>query len=860
MSEEGRNHEVLPYVSTWTHEMVGDVVLLADGSYGVAWELTPFDLLTFDDDNTLTLENHIYSLLAALPYGSYRLNADEDHKQAGAYYQLISFRSDDFSREFERMDSVTIGRNDLPAKAVHEHNEYIKYLARNGVFVKRRPILFLRYYPEQKNAKQASNYLSFLSYSVKPSAIAELVTGQRIRQLANELLNIEGVMRQGSLSPARLNATALRRVLYDFLNPASQTAGVPLDLNYTLRSQVFPDFTPGHYMFELDGVWHAVLSLRTLPSTITSCSGNFFKMADGDVIMNFTIFPTSLTERIIKIKRRSMKVSFAEPNIREGKRDIEEADNMLKQGTTFGVASLHVLLRDADPDKLQLKVRNTMALFSRIDGIECRPERRSAPAIFFSACVPFACGPAFEKLSYRAKLNALPWIANLLPIFGGFSGTATRPVLSAPTMDNPQSIYTYDPFDESQVNWNTMLIGKSGSGKSTFVIRMMLSFLLYNPLLFFIEKGTQGCSSYRRFSLINGGKHFEISRTNPHCINVFDATHIDTTDETALSGVVSFATSFCEILAGDLESGEFSALSIAIRNLFADHDKYYMTDLCEHLSRGDEDSVKVAKKLALFTKKGALGEFVDGDTSIVLDVDIASFDLDGIYDEPRLLPAYFMAIDHLIRRRIKECPTQKHITLYDEVWKPLEFPSVRKMLLGKNRTVRKEYGGGAVFYVDQLVSTFDDYPETRKILQQTTNWFLLEMERPDIPLLEKAGFTKREQEVVSKLKTEPGKSSTAYARYVDSGMPRGAVIINDVTPLNYAIMTNDGDDLRVFSELENELKRKGMPHEIQDVIKAFAELLPKGVRPLLASVREIMEQNKDLNMLDAVREAQRRIY
>jgi len=852
--------EVLPYVSTWSHELVGDVVLLADGSYGAAWEITPFDLLTFDEKNILDLEGHIYGLLASLPYGSYMLNNDADHNQAGAYYQIINFRNSDFDRDFDRIDSVTKGRSGISADAVSEHNNHLRNQSRRGSFIKRKPILFVRYYPEQATAASSASIFKFLSYSIKPSAVAELVTGRRIKQLSNDLANIESVMLGGSLSPKRLNEQALRRVLYDYLNPLSGGAGVPLDPAFTLRSQVMPDFTPGHFMFELDGMWHAVLSMRTLPSVISSCSGAMFKSFEGDVVMNFTIYPQHLAEKRIAVKKRSMKMGFTEPNIQKGKRDIAAAEEHLKNGSTYGVGSTHVVLRHTDPEILRLKIRNTMSEFSRIDGIEGKPERKSAPAIFFSACVPFACGPSFEKLSHRARLQELPWLANLAPIFGGYSGTATRPVFTAPTLDNPQSIFTFDPFDESQLNWNAMLIGKSGSGKSTLVIRLMSSFTLYEPLLFLIEKGSDGKSSYKRFTELHGGQHFTVSTVTPLCINVFDSRHIDRNKSSELGALVSGALSFCEALASDMSTAEYSQLSLFVRKLFEEHEVFYMTNLVDALLDGDEDAQSLAKKLQLFTKQGAYGAFVDGDTSISLDTDISSFDLDGIYDERRLMPAYFMAIDMLIQRKVKENPTKKHLTLYDEVWKPLEYESVRKMLLNKNRTIRKQGAGGAVYYVDQLVSTFESFDETRKILQQTTNWFLLEMERADIPSLHAAGFTEEEMKIAGELKTEPGKLSTAYARHIDKGMPRGAVIISDVTPLNYSIMTNDGDDGIVFEALKSEMAAKGESHADTDVVRAFALLLPKGIRPILGLVREEQERDRSVPILKAIRSIQSRGY
>lgn len=859
-TNENSPHNILPYVSTWSNEMVGPVVLMADGSYGVAWELVPFDMDTLAEKDVLRLENHIYQLMSSLPHGSAEMAGDKDRKAAGAFFQFINFHSTDFSHDIDRMRRAVMDYAGLGGDALRQRVQEIERMALQGHFSRRRPILLMRYYPEQKKLSGNPLFLAwnFLNYSLEPSKIAALVTGRRLTQLAGDISIVESVMAGGSLAPRRMDEQELRELIYYYLNPASRAAAAPFDPSQTLRSQVMGDLLPGHMAFKLDDVWHAVITMRTLPNIIHSCSGSLFKYTEGDVVMNFCVQPPDITSKEFKRLERTMKWSIGDEEAMEGRKEIPEARNILHEGAPFGRASWHVVLRDEDIERLRIKVRNTMSLFSRIDGIEGRPERHSAPVIFFSACIPFACGPHFEKVGHRAKPSALIWLSNLSPIFGTYAGTATRPVLAEATENLPRGIFMFDPFDEHQVNWNGMVIGKSGSGKSTFLIRLMQAFNAYRPLIFITDKG----GSYERFVIVNGGRHYKVTKNHPVCVNVFDRQDLPDTEET-VSAVSDFAAFFIEMLIGEMTNEEYGLLGNTIMAQVSARKVSYLHELRDALNQKGEIGQRLAARMGLYIRgEGPLGAFVDGDNELDLSVTPVSIDLDGIYDDERLLPAYFMAIEQRKRQVLgrPEFAGRKHFHLFDEVWKPLQYEPIRNRLMGMNRTIRKEYGGGCVYYADQMIETYLQWPETAKMLKQTTNWFMLEMEPADLPNLSEAGFTEAEVEIMrEKVKTVPGRYSMTYARHMDKGLPRGAIIRNEPSPLMYAIMTTDGEDVAVMRELEQRAIEQGAaPDEaLEMAIRQFADILPRGIRPYSERLKQLQVEYPNESLLSLVERVRR---
>jgi len=839
--------KTLPYIDVWD-----DMVLMADGSFGIAWEVPPFDLLTFNDELIDQLEDQINQLYLTLPQGSLELKEDVDHRNAGVFFQILNMRSNDFSDIIERMENVADVDNALLRDLTKENINFIKNIADDNYLVRRRVYIMARIYPEVTTVKKIA---SFFKYEPSLNTIKEQLSKKVIRAVKHELNLISTALNNTALNPRRLGDKELRKIIYNFLNPNSYPASATDDPTQTLRSLVLPDFTPGHFMFQLDGMWHAVVGVRSLPRSITSCSGTIFATALGDVIQNFSLVPRYLMEKQIVTDKKKMKLSaMTDKRAGNALEELEQALELIINGSDFCRASWHVVLRDENPETLNLKIRDTMTMFGRVDGMEGRPERNAADVIFFSTCVPFANSPMSEKHSRRNMPAALPWVTNTAPLYGPYPGTATRPVLVSPTTSNPPSLFVFDPFDESMLNWNTILLGKSGAGKSTLMIRLAVAFLLYKPLLFFVDKG----GSFEWMATLTGGEHHTLSRTSPKCLNVFDLKGIHPSNggeqEEFVQSSMIFATNFVESLAGGLSNQEFGIVANFIGELWRERDyaTYYLSDLIEALdSHGSEHAKSVADRLRMYKKGSTFGNFFDGPSEMPFEAETISIDMGDIYEDERLVGPYFMAVDRLLTLRAAKEMNRKHIFCFDEVWAPIAVPQCRKALMDKNRTVRKN--GGAVWYLDQTIKTFLDYPETTKMISQTSNWFLLEMNPDDIKDLAQAGFTDQEMRLIRTLRTVPGEYSMNYARTIREGIPRGAVTRSISTPLLYSVMTNDADDKMIRNQLIKRITdEKPTTEELELAIRQFAKLLPRGTRPMSDRINRAKEKYPHESLLDIV--------
>ena len=852
--------EVLPYLALYESRIAGPVVLMADGSYGVGWEIASYDLTIFDEKMIDDLETQIVRLIHSLPHGSVPMEKDPDHGRLGAYFQIINQRVSEFSDVFGRLRSMrTDSGQGLAREIAMEQVRLMETLAREGSFVRRRVFLLMRYYPDRTTGRRPWWPVSYLHFDLSLSSTRRILRERTMRALRNEIGVVEGVMASSSLSPRRLDTDELFHMLYRAFNPATPAGNIAPDPRQTLRSQVLGDFEPGKMLFKLDGLWHAVVTLRSMPAEIGSCGGALFQAADGDVIMNINAYPAHIAEKFLEGAKRKNRLNTG----KEGKlaaAELEQAIAMAKAGQAFANASWHVVLRDEDPHALETKIRNTIRLFSDIHGMEGRLERYSSPVIFFSMCVPFASSPLTERLNRRNKIVAVPWAANLAPVFGPYSGTATRPVFLAPTATNPPNLFTFDPFDETQPSWNTMILGAPGAGKTTLILRIMLSLALYNPLVFIVDRK----GSFAWIARLLGGRHYRITPGNPVCINPFDVGdgRPDGTEaqREQWHHHTNFIATFLRILADGIAPDEEGAASRAVQRLFAarDYQPFTMSDLIGELrEREGEAGARLATRLAAFSREGTHGAFFDGEGQLALDdASFVSADLGALMDVPRLGTAYFMALDHLFARRAAREPGRNHVYVYDEAWAFLDNPHARRTLEAKNRLLRAL--GGAVWYADQAISTFQRTEEGQAIIGTTTNWFILQLQHQEAERLREVGFTEREVQIVKALRTEPGRFARAYARTVRNGLPLGAVLETITAPMLYAVMTNDALDAQVRQAILREIagtddEAGATVEELQQAIRRFAHLLPQGTRPLMPRIRAMQEKYPDMPLLDIIR-------
>lgn len=90
------------------------------------------------------------------------------------------------------------------------------------------------------------------------------------------------------------------------------------------------------------------------------------------------------------------------------------------------------------------------------------------------------------------------------------------------------SLTSIDLFDKRADNWNALIIGGSGSGKSFLCNDILWQFSVHNPQIAIVDRGGADAGSYLSFVRNNGGTYLEINwETKDFSINPFDGELFD---------------------------------------------------------------------------------------------------------------------------------------------------------------------------------------------------------------------------------------------------------------------------------------------------------------------------------------------
>src|SRR5262249_254032 len=145
-----------------------------------------------------------------------------------------------------------------------------------------------------------------------------------------------------------------------------------------------------------------------------------------------------------------------------------------------------VLIRSKSQDELEMMTKSVLAKFRELGGAEALSETVAGFKVFKTIL------PAGNIGSVRAKRVKTDNLADFLPVFEPYQGRGVTPVC---LFRNRQAgLVSYDPFDQRLPNYNALVTGSSGAGKSFLNNLILFQFMTQKPVVFVIDIG----GSYRK--------------------------------------------------------------------------------------------------------------------------------------------------------------------------------------------------------------------------------------------------------------------------------------------------------------------------------------------------------------------------
>jgi conjugal transfer ATP-binding protein TraC len=576
--------------------------------------------------------------------------------------------------------------------------------------------------------------------------------------------------------------------------------------NQSKREQlVFGDLILGFEQFTLNSFYHRVITLKTMPEiTFAGQFANFLRMPfHYDMFVTFEV-PQQAYEMDKLNQKRKMAHSLA---VTQGNKasDIESETKLnsteelirelLSSGQRIYAAQVSIVLKapaNQEGNKtLNRRVREVLSRFRMLQGAEGLEETVGAWKIT-KGNLPGA--PISLDRARKMKTNNL---ADFLPVFGAREGDLDPVVIFRNRLNG---LVSFDPFDPGLSNFNALVTGSSGAGKS-FLNNCILSQELARDLkVFIIDIG----GSYKKLTESLGGQYLDVnlseeSRLNPFAIPNLDSGPSDQKIKSLLAIVESMVV---EEERPRLPKLEKVLLEKAINELYREKVSEgrapILSDLKRKLETSSEPSMQqISKLLYMWTGETPYGKLLDGEGALSTNASICTFDLKGLSSYPDLQSVMILILTDFILSQVEGDRALKKRIILDEAWALLKSSAAAGFMEYCARTLRKT--GSGITFITQGVEEIVSSPIGPAILNNTATKFIM-LQRGDSQVLKDAlKLNDQELHLIYSLEQKKGEFSEGF---MIEGDHRQVVRINP-SPFEYWLSTSDASDNHYLDNLKS---------------------------------------------------------
>lgn len=411
-----------------------------------------------------------------------------------------------------------------------------------------------------------------------------------------------------------------------------------------------------------------------------------------------------------------------------------------------------------------------------------------------------------------------------------FYGPWVRPRLKSATCltTNRYSSFTnIDLFDPKATNWNTAVVGASGSGK-TFTVQMLLSDAMAEGSLELIIVDKKG--DYAPLVTLAQGATISIAPGAGVTLNMFDLPPgtIEPSEEK-----MSFLQRVFHILKSGVQDDDIflkeqlwaeavrTAYQAALERIPGEDtfrlNPITLSDVLNTLPNlarlagraigAEEKSLarKLAVELGIWTQ-GAMGRFLDGRTNVVMgDNPVIYFDIAGFdaFDDPRVTALGITLISQLIYARLNNSPRdRKKIIIFDEAHAVFKIEAAASLVTDLYRRARS-YGAG-VWTMTQSIADYQG-PYVKGVLDSTSIFMILRVPEQEQLVVQTLGLPDSVATYLATLERRNGEwSELLYVLRGEDSRLRGDILRIAPTPLDYWAFTSSAADVSRRRRLERD--------------------------------------------------------
>lgn len=822
-------------------DLLKDTIVAEDGTLeaGIEIQIPPTTLLPTSAADSLHL-GWMATLRNALP----------QNERLRLYIEASPF-GEKLIREYE---GGTV--NDHPqARAITDRKvAALMHMRQQGQLIQYRAYILFTTSPRRKRKKRQA-YLRDEFPAIHKSA---MTTRQRLMAMLSRM----------NLTPRPMGAQDLYGLMWRYFNPSRRSFKAPAfaptkiyadhkflrqnpeAADRTLRSQLVRSDMPMRPLsyFQYDNTYWGIISMQKLPVgyTYTSMLNHMLRTPHMFwLVLDFRHNPHNAMVRELTARARRYQAAanddtftdYADAGTRTG---FAETDGALMQsassGSHFFDLGLSMIVLENDRERLEQGVQHVMSELSGISGLETLRETLGLTEQFL-ALSPGG-GKNNERLFTQLEENATAFIPTSSP----WSGSRKPTTLFWNRYDG---ITAVDPFDPKATNWNGIVIGGSGSGKTFFMQCYLNDLLRQDTDVIIVDRGY----GYRHLVDLYDGATIPIEPQNGVSINPFELPDgMIEPDEERKAFLMAVIKTMLGARGANVSGAQDGIIDAAITQTYA-----RATSQRRNPQTGEVEAVfdgvtlgnfvrtlntieevgdrsisdlerKIAKQLVAdlqgWTGDTALGAFIDRPTNINTDAPIVYYETTGLEANPQLRAVGVLLIADLVWRRVKQDPARKKIVVFDEMWSMLKIPEAAAFIVELYRRFRRY--NAAAYSVTQSLQDFLT-PEARGIIQNTNFHFFLRLPGEDDVIQDLFHLPDNAMQVFRGLTGRRGLYSEFISFIRKEDGIEGDVLLLRPLPYEYWLFTTHPADMA----LRNEALAKHN-HNLTRAIDWLAQHHPRG--------------------------------
>lgn len=625
------------------------------------------------------------------------------------------------------------------------------------------------------------------------------------------LKQLESSLQHARLGPTRLTREAWFGLLYEYLNHA-RSLRLPCPVlrepdrigAAALSEQVaLTDLEVHRDSLRIGDEYVRMLTLKTLPEGLTQAGmiESFLKLPFYFWLSQTVVIHDQKREiEKLQLQRRlahSMVAGSTNVSDLESESKLAHTEELMRElleGSEKVVSTdLSVLIWGKSTAEVEEKTDEVLKAFRNLGCSEGIVETLPAFEAYLRA-MPGAC-QAFREKKVKTS-NA----AHLMPVYSSWRGNR-RPICILPNRDGV--LVSIDPFAPELPNWNGMVFGGSGSGKSFSLLQLILQFYGQNPRpkVVWIDNGA---SSQRAIECLDG-EFIELNIDSKIRINAFD---LDPGESVPSPQKVKLILAVLETILRDEEKPGLPKREKALLEeaTFQCYERVkgrtpQLSDLRDLLKAHAVPEMRsYGEILFSWTGETAYGRLLDGPTTVSLKKNLTTIEVRGLDSFPELQNVFLLLFTGFIRAEASRDITQPFLFVIDEGWKIFQTPAALSFALEAYRTFRKFNAG--IWCISQNYKDFLFNEEiAAAILPNTTSVFVLKQRGIDWEDFRKTmGLNETELDAVKSLRVVKGEYTEVF--YMQD---EGRALLRLIPDrLSYWICTSDPLDKGVIERVARE--------------------------------------------------------